>query len=131
MCSRNSLPTFSDDLGIPRDINVAFVPGGNASMADMTKCCAPNKVHVASGNKCILWCEAPRGFYDEKDDADDIAGEISSTLAHCVGALLNSTTVDIFGGHAANSGATNVKGPTVMGVAVFAITMSFLVGVGL
>ncbi|KAH9427757.1 hypothetical protein MCOR02_011989 [Pyricularia oryzae] len=53
--SQSALPAGDID-GLPRDINVIYIPSAhNKSRDAMTTCCAPNNVGVA--DSCIYWCE--------------------------------------------------------------------------
>lgn len=76
-CPGNAIPEVIN-LPIPQNINVFVTTGTNASYQPMEVCCQPNVVQVA--DKCWLWCEVPRSYFNGTD-GNGAGHRISSCVA--------------------------------------------------
>ncbi|KAK0719380.1 hypothetical protein B0H67DRAFT_483521 [Lasiosphaeris hirsuta] len=65
---------------IPKDMNVALLPGTNGSASWMVDCCEPNPVSLVNG--CYLWCEIPPSHIHKGSDGKAHSDFDSCLVAH-------------------------------------------------
>ena len=112
-CSTTFIPELAS-LPISDDTYYVITPGQNTSDAAMVACCSPNAVNIV--DTCYLWCEVP-STYSDKDT-------VTTDFGNCL--RQNGKNVTII---AANTSDSPSRTPTITGLTVMALAISFLASI--
>ena len=104
---------------LPDGINVALIPGQNASIPWMTKCCSPSPVNSIQG--CYLWCEIPQKYIHVFAQDKSLISDFNQCVMDQSRNPLNETLV-------ATLRLVNATGATRPSAAVLCIWFLMLVG---
>ncbi|KAK3485755.1 uncharacterized protein B0T23DRAFT_388798 [Neurospora hispaniola] len=120
-CDHDALPDLQGIPGLPMDRSVFVIPNWNESFVGMTKCCAPNEVHISGDygfEGCVLWCLIPDSFLKTRDGQKLEEGAVLDQMSHCIRAKTGISRY-ISGGQVKNNAASSRT--TLLGVGVWAL----------
>jgi len=75
----NAIPEYASLPEIPTNITTILKPNTNQIFSAMKSCCAPSEVHKIRDG-CFLYCEVPGSAGLSGQDAEELAGELSSCV---------------------------------------------------